>query len=127
MDLAVAIDPWSGNSYYVGWTESGEWLTYSFIVLYPSYPLSFYFRVSSPISTARFHIEIDGIDVTGSILLPDTGNIQNWEHIGPVAPITPLLLQPGVHTARLVIEEGGGNYNHMDIGLATPIPTPGRP
>lgn len=124
VDLAVAIDPPYGDSYYVGWTEAGEWLTYDFVVLY-SAEMHFQFRVSSTVSTARFHIEVDGINVTGSVLIPDTGNIQSWETI--FLPGSPILLQPGVHTARLVIEEGGGNYNYMVVGLATPIPTPGRP
>lgn len=121
VDLGIAINPGWGNSYFVGWTEVGEWLKFDIEVTYPH---TYYFLgfVSSLSDAASFHLEIDDVDVTGPVTIPYTGDVQNWIIINLLP--AGYFLTEGFHTLTLVIESGGGNYDFLRTYPATPTPTP---
>ncbi len=118
VDLAVAISPGWGDSYFVGWTEENEWLKYEVYIDY-SETYYFIFFVSSLYDSGRFHLEIDDVDITGTLIVPNTGDEQNWQTI-----LTPdgTFLEAGYHTFKLVIESGGGNFDFLRTFPATPTP-----
>ncbi len=122
VDLGVAISSGWGNSYFVGWTETDEWLEYDVYINW-SETYYFLFFVSSPYDSGRFHLEIDGVDVTGTLNVPNTGDEQNWQSL-----LTPegTYLETGYHTFKLVIENGGGNFDFLRTFPATPTPTPAQ-
>lgn len=118
VDLAVAISSTWGNSYFVGWTEDDEWLNYE---VYVDYTGTYYFTflVSSLYDSGRFHLEIDGENVTGTLQVPNTGGEQNWRSVMMMP--TGTYLTAGNHIFKLVIESGGGNYNFLNIITGTRI------
>jgi arabinoxylan arabinofuranohydrolase len=121
VDIGVVTSP--SHRYFVGWTETGEWLKYRILAGQPLllfYP--FGFAVSSSTNSGQFHIEIDDVDVTGTINVPNTGGEQYWQWI--YSPDNDIYLEPGPHTIKLVIENGGGNFDSMDVISATLTPSP---
>ena len=73
----VDIETTAGG-YDVGWVASGEWLNYSVSVASAGhYTISF--RVASFGAGGTFHLEMNGVDVTGPLTIPDTGD---WQQLG---------------------------------------------
>ena len=83
-------------------------------------------RVASVGTGARFHVEIDGVDSTGAIGMPNTGGWQRWQTVTKAG----LSLSAGAHVIRLVFdagttENGGvGNYNWLRLTTAAATSTP---
>jgi hypothetical protein len=72
-----AVDIWYMSAvevgYYVGATNTREWLDYSLDVeAAGQYSIDFW--VATPNSGGRLHVEIDGVNVSGAITLPNTGS-----------------------------------------------------
>lgn len=113
---AVDIEPTTdaGGGFNVGWMAPGEWLAYS-AVLSADASLRFDVRVAALGPGGRFHLEIDGADISGPLSIVDTGGWQNWITVstGPVA------LSAGPHVLRVVVDAAGptgvvGNVNWID-------------
>jgi predicted amidohydrolase len=120
VDLEVTAD--SGGGYNVGWMFAGEWLNYSVnVAAAGTYTLRA--RVAAAGSGGRFHVESNGIDVTGPISIPATGGWQTWTTI--TAPVT---LSAGQQVLRLIVdaETGGifGNVNWLEIAAGPSGSTP---
>jgi phosphatidylserine/phosphatidylglycerophosphate/cardiolipin synthase-like enzyme len=128
VDIEPAGD--SGGGHNVGWTRAGEWLKYSVnVAATGSYRLET--RVANLGTGARLHIEVDGVDRTGPIAVPDTGGWQAWTTI-----TTPgISLTAGQRIVRVVFDSAGsgggaGNYNWFRFvegtltSPVTPTPTP---
>ena len=83
-------------------------------------------RVASVGTGARFHVEIDGVDSTGAIGMPNTGGWQRWQTVTKAG----VSLSAGSHVIRLVFdagttENGGvGNYNWLRLTTAAATSTP---
>jgi hypothetical protein len=112
-DLGPTADVLSGG-YYLGWTREGEWLTYTVNATEPRiYALSM--RVANVGSGARFRIEVDGVDATGAISVPDTGGWDVWETLS----LSRISLSQGLHVVRLVMvtrnaeNAGVGNFGYF--------------
>ena len=115
----------TGSGYNVGSTRPGEWLEYSVSVASAgTYALEV--RVASVGTGARFHVEIDGVDSTGAIGMPNTGGWQRWQTVTKAG----VSLSAGAHVIRLVFdagttENGGvGNYNWLRLTTAAATSTP---
>jgi hypothetical protein len=107
----VDIEAASGGGFDVGWVNAGEWLKYSVNVADASaYLVSF--RVASLGPGGTFHLEMNGIDVTGAIHVPDTGGWQTWQNVTQI-----VRLSKGVQVARLVMDAPGmyavGNFDSV--------------
>jgi len=71
-------------------------------------------RLASPTGSATFHVEIDGVNVTGPLNVPNTGGWQNWQTISRAG----IPLSAGPHLMRVVTDTGGptgyfGNMNYL--------------
>jgi glucose/arabinose dehydrogenase len=105
----------AGGGMNVGWISAGEWLEYT--VNIPSagnYLLEL--RVASQGSGARFHVEFDGVDKTGSVALPNTGGWQNWQTLTGIS----VNLSAGVQVMRVSFDQASsafwvGNFNWIRI------------
>src|SRR5439155_632269 len=72
VDIIASSDP-AGGGYVVNNFETGEWLAYTIHVTQTTtYRIDI--RASNSGLTPSFHIEIDGVNVTGSVRVPDTGS-----------------------------------------------------
>jgi hypothetical protein len=114
VDIGPTNDPSSGG-YYVGWTRAGEWLKYTVNVT-ETRDYTLHVRVANAGTGARFRVEVDGVNLTQSVTLPNTGGWEVWQTL--TVPI-PLSLSQGQHVIRLVmvgsnVENAGvGNYAHL--------------
>lgn len=113
VDIEPSTD--SGGGYNVGWMRAGEWLNYSVNVATPgTYTLRV--RVASEGAGGQFHIQSNGVDQTGPVIIPDTGGWQAWTTI--TATIT---LPAGPQVLRLVVDGVSasgvfGNINWFELG-----------
>jgi len=111
VDIATAAD--AGGGFTLGWVSAGEWVKYSVSVAASgSYRLDA--RVASPGTGGTFHVEVDGVDATGPLTVPNTGGWQSWQTISSaMIPLT-----AGPHVLRIVFDTNGatgywGNLNYI--------------
>ena len=114
-----------GRTWTLGWTQPGEWLNYTIkIPAAGSYDLSA--RLSESGLGGAFHFEVDGVNVTGPISIPNTGNWNRYTTVTHKA----VMLPAGVHVIRLVIDQGNAsgfaaNFNWFKF-TAVPVPAARR-
>jgi hypothetical protein len=115
VDISPTSDPSSGG-YYVGWARVGEWLKYTVNVTETrNYTLNM--RVANLGSGATFRVEVDGVDLTGSVSLPDTGGWELWQTLS----VSGIPLSKGQRVIRLVMvtrnveNNGVGNYSYFSF------------
>jgi hypothetical protein len=113
VDIESTTD--GGSGWDVGWVSAGEWLNYSVDVISAgSYDLAV--RVASAGAGGTFHIEVNGVDKTGPLTVPNTGGWQTWTTIRPPA----IALSSGPQVWRLVMDSNGsttavGNFNYITV------------
>lgn len=109
-----------GGGYNVFQFQKGEWLNYSVnIVESEKYDISV--RIASEKGGGRFHLELAGHNLTGSVKAPDTGGRQKWQRVN----IRDVELPIGSHVIRLVCEEGNLSINALQFSYAaSTLPPP---
>lgn len=114
----VDIEP-SASGYNVGWVAAGEWLNYA-VNVGATGTYAAEFRVASSGQGGTFHLEMNGVDVTGTMTVPNTGGWQAWQTVA-----TTVSLAGGTQTARLVMDTGGsaavGNFDWMQFTAVTAV------
>src|SRR4029453_8003063 len=94
----VDVEATAGGGFNVGWAFAGEWLKYTVSVgSAGTYDLEF--RVASNGAGGSFHVEANGVNVTGPMTVPDTGGWQTWSTIRRSA----VNLAGGARVWRLVV------------------------
>jgi hypothetical protein len=95
------------DNYYTGANATGEWLNYSIDV-----PMSGRYRMDIRLATPndgrRVRFEFDGVDATGSLVVPNTGGWTQWQTIS-----ADVMLDAGHQVMRLAIERGGLNIDQF--------------
>ncbi|MEB2778739.1 carbohydrate-binding protein, partial [Algoriphagus sp. D3-2-R+10] len=100
-----------------------EWLEYTVnITTAGAYNLDA--RVAAPGAGGTFHIECDGIDVTGPLTVPDTGGWGSWASVKK----TGVNLPAGTHVLRYVLDSNGengyfGNLNSLHFTIPNDAPS----
>jgi len=105
-ETGVDIEPTTdaGGGYSVGWMAPGEWLAFSIdATTGATYRLDA--RVASLGGGGTFHVEIDGVNVTEALPIPDTGGWQNWITLSQMG----IALSAGPHRVRLVVDTASAN------------------
>ena len=116
VDIETTLD--AGGGFSLGYVSAGEWLKYSVnVTSSASYILEV--RVASPASGGSLHVEVDGIDATGPMVVPATGAWQTWQSI-----TTGMTLGAGAHVVRVVFDTNGatgfvGNINYLRWSVST--------
>jgi uncharacterized delta-60 repeat protein len=108
--------------YDVGWTHTGEWMQYT---VHNPNGASFHFdaRVANYGSGGAFHVEVDGVNVTGTLAIPDTGGFQNYVDVVKDG----FFIAAGDHVVRIVIDGQsqygfGGNFDSFQLTYSTSQP-----
>lgn len=106
-DIEVCTDSaFYTNGYNIGHIVKGEWLAYTFITDTTGiYNLTV--RTASASNMGSFRIEIDGINISGSIAVPHTGGYQRYIPIN----LKNIDLAAGLHKMIIYFEEGGFNVD----------------
>jgi hypothetical protein len=106
----VDIEVCGEGGYDVGWTAAGEWINYTVNVnTAGAYTLQA--RVSAPNSGSHFHVELDGINISGTIVVPATAGWQTYQTVSVTTPA----LSTGTKVMRIVMETGGFNINYINF------------
>jgi alpha-L-fucosidase len=101
----VDIEQCSAGGYNVGWTNVGDWMAYTVNVnKTATYNVSF--LVASSYDSGKFHIESDGVDLTGVISVPNTKGFQNWTVVKKS-----IKLNVGQHILKFIVD---GNLFNID-------------
>ena len=116
----------SAGEYNLGWTKAGEWLKYTVnVTAAGTYQLDT--RIAQVGAGATFHVEVDGVDRTGRVAVPDTGDWQAWRTVTAAS----IPLTAGEHVLRLVFDTantgGAGNYDWFRFTASTAPPPPPPP
>jgi hypothetical protein len=104
-----------GSGYNIGWAFAGEWLNYSVnVATAGNYDLDI--RVASAGAGGTFHVEVNGVDQTGSLPVPNSGGWQTWTSVRR----TGVALAAGPQVWRLVMDTNGattavGNFNYITV------------
>jgi hypothetical protein len=115
------------GGYNVGWTKAGEWLNYTVNVgATGTYQLDS--RVANTSAGAAFHVEVDGVDKSGPIAVPNTGGWQTWQTVTTAG----ISLTAGTYVIRVVFDTiassgGVGNYNWFQLTATSVSPPPPPP
>ena len=115
VDLGPTADPLS-SGYYLGWTREGEWLKYT-VNATEARAYAVDVRVANVGSGAKFRIEVDGVDATGPISVPDTQGWDLWQTVS----VSAVTLSQGPHVIRLVMltrnveNSGVGNFGYLSF------------
>ena len=108
VDIRATSD--SGGGYNVKGVRAGEWLSYSVTVgAAGTYALDL--RIASAGAGGSVRVTVDGEDVTGPIVLPDTGGWNTWRTVTK----TGVALTAGPHVLRLVIDSNGPAGTAADV------------
>jgi hypothetical protein len=114
VDIQATTD--TGGGYSIGWLMAGEWTEYTVTVpTAGTYTLNA--RVAQLDTGATFHVEVDGVNKTGTMTIPATGGYDTWQTVTK----TGIALTSGTHIVKLVIDTGGstsgyaGNINYLQF------------
>src|SRR5204863_494932 len=100
----------AGGGYVVNNFETGEWLNYTVNVqTATNYDIEL--RVSSQFSTSAFHVEIDGQNVTGSVVVPNTGNWNTFQWVGKKG----IALTAGQHVLKVFADQQYFDFNSVRV------------
>lgn len=119
----VDVENCSAGGYSIGFTNDGEYTNYT-VNVSAANTYSIRLLVASGSDTGgAFHIEVDDVDVTGTVSFANTGGWQNWIPVnaGSVA------LTAGTHVIKFYTK-GGMNFDKMIFGSGGgPLPYYGTP
>ncbi|MBT1698128.1 family 43 glycosylhydrolase [Fulvivirgaceae bacterium PWU4] len=109
-DEGVDVEMNSPGNYNVGWTNGGEWMEYTVNVAENS-TYTIKTVAASPNNNSSVRYKLDGNDITGSVMIPNTGGWQNYRTI----PTKGISLDAGTHILQLFEETGGFNIDKITI------------
>ena len=114
----------SGGGSVVDKLTTGTWMEYPIAVATAGkYDLAL--RLSNNYPNARFHLEVDGADVSGSVAVSGTGS---WCTFDTVTARTGLSLGAGTHSLRVYSDQQYFNLNWIGVsasGSTAPPPSGG--
>lgn len=107
---------------YAGWTEPGEWISYSVKVNETGiYKVGIMYTASGD---GVISIDLDKMPVTDKLLIPSTRNDKEpvewrqWHHWNSIDSLTSIKLKKGFHVLTLkTVSHGNMNYDYLDFAL----------
>lgn len=95
------VDAFDGG---IGYVQAGEWLKYTVnVTAAGTYRADV--SLAAGTSGGTFHIEFDGVDVTGPMSVPNTGGWGNYQTVSKSG----ISLSAGQHIMRIVMDSNGSN------------------
>jgi large repetitive protein len=112
------ISPYAGG-YVVNNFQTGEWLEYTInVTTTATYKIET--LVSSEFTTSAFHVDIDGVNKTGTVAIPSTGLWTTFQWIAKDG----IALSAGQHVLRITADIEYFNFDAMRISTSTTPPPP---
>lgn len=116
VDVEACTD--AGAGYNVGYIAAGEWLEYTVNVTAGTYKLEA--RVAAITAGKTFHVEINGVNLSGPITVPNTGGWQNWQTV----TINNISITGGQKIMRIYFDSPELNLNYINFTTGTTPPPP---
>ncbi len=114
VDIEATTD--AGTGYNLGWISDGEWVEYTVNVSFSgNYTIAFR---TAALTAGAVRMEVDGVDLTGTVVLPNTGGYQLWATTAK----TNITLPAGQHIVRLFAVTGGFNLNYVTVSAPPQSP-----
>jgi hypothetical protein len=102
VDIKASND--TGGGYLVGYTMAGEWLNYTVnVAVAKTYTIDV--RLASSGVGGTFHLEVNGVNKTGPIAVPNTGSWSTWQTVSK----TGVALAAGTQVLRVVMDTIGAS------------------
>jgi hypothetical protein len=132
VDIKSTTD--TGGGYIVGDAEPGEWIEYTVDATFGgdyTFKARLAFGYSGDTEGGKFHVEMDGNDITGQITVPHTGSWSTFQTIEELVTIT-----SGQHVMRVFIDSrspagrDAADFNWFSLepqGDPQPTSTPTQP
>ncbi len=108
----VGTEACSEGGYNLAYVGKNEWLKYTSKVNTTG-NYSIHLRIASPYANRKLHLEVDGVNVTGTVNIPNTTGFQAWQTV----TIPNIALTQGTRVITLFFEEGDINVNRMEFVL----------
>lgn len=110
VDLFTCQDPTSGpECVAVGRVTRGEWLRY-WIESDSAQSLTFSFRVANGFDGRQLRLELNGIVVSGTVAVPNTGDKNTWMTVSSA----PVAVPAGTHQLRVFFEGSSTWLNYVE-------------
>ncbi|PZR20137.1 MAG: carbohydrate-binding protein [Flavobacterium psychrophilum] len=114
----VGTEACNEGGYNIAYVAANEWLKYTAQVNNTgNYDINF--RISTPYNNKSIHLQVDGVDVTGTVAIQNTGGFQAWQ----TATASNIALTEGVHVITLYFNQADININKMEFVLTGAAPT----
>ncbi len=107
VDIEAITD--TGGGFNVGWTAATEYLVYTASNAATVGTVNL--RVAST-AAQTLHVEVDGVNVSGTISVPNTTGWQTWQTVTKTLTTT---VPAGTHLVRIVLDSGGINLNWISF------------
>lgn len=102
----------AGGGFNIGWVAAGEWMEYSVNVA-SSGTYKMEARVAATTAGRKFHIEMDGQDISGPVNVPNTGAYQTYHTVS----LENIPLTEGVKKMKMVMDSAAFNLNYVTFSL----------
>ncbi|HET6900382.1 MAG TPA: carbohydrate-binding protein, partial [Vicinamibacteria bacterium] len=106
------------GSLYLGWTEAGEWVSYTVRVEESgTYSIDVMYTSNGE---GRFELSVDGTP-RGTVTLPTTHDdtdpvaMRQWHHWNRLQGALDLDLKAGVHLVRIALRAGNTNLDYLEF------------
>jgi hypothetical protein len=110
VDIVASTDT-QGGGHAINSFQTGEWVAYSVnVAAEKNYDLAIY-ASSNQATPAAFHIEVDGVNVTGTVTVPKTAGWATFQWVGKQG----VKLTAGKHVLKVVSEQQYFNLSAVSV------------
>jgi uncharacterized protein YjdB len=106
----VDVEACGDGGYDVGYTSGGEWIKYA-VNVNTAGVYTLQVRVASPYGGKTMHVELDGVNISGSISIPNTTGWQTYQTLSVTTPS----LGAGRKVMRIVMDTDGFNIDYVNF------------
>jgi endoglucanase len=117
IEVCSDTDPRS-RGFNIGWIDNKEWTQYT-IDVQQSGAYSLTARYASGGGGGTFHLDKDGVSLSGPIKVGGTGGWQSWKSI----TIPNVVLYEGIQNIKFIFDQGGYNLNFVELSDPQPLET----
>ncbi|MBF4505419.1 PQQ-dependent sugar dehydrogenase [Flavobacterium sp. JLP] len=115
----VGTEACNEGGFNISYVAKDEWLKYTAKVnTAGTYTINL--RIASPYANRKLHLEVDGVNSTGVVNIPNTGGFQAWQTFA----IPNIALTQGTHVITLYFDENDINVNKMEFVLTGSVAAP---
>ena len=110
VDIQSTNDSATPGGFHISHVMPNEWLAYD-VSIAEAGSYRFTFRTATPNSNRRLRVELNGVNVTGTVTVPSTGGYTTWGEV----QTAPIALAAGNYTLKIVFMDQSYNLNQVTV------------